>query len=237
MNLTKNTWNKKDYKEFFNYLDTLKDLNYQKFHKKLLNTDTPIIGIRTPILKKISKEISKGNYKQFLELNSMYYYEEIILYGFIIGHIKELNPNLINYINYYISKIDSWATCDLFCSNLKIVKKNKEYFLNYIKENIKSPNSWMKRTCFVLLLSYYIEDEYLETIYNLTDNYNTKDYYVNMAIAWLLSICYIKYKDKTLNYLNRCKLDNFTYNKTIQKIIESTRISKEEKLKLKKLKK
>ena len=83
--------------------------------------------------------------------------------------------------------------------------------------------------CFVLMISYYIEDKYLENIFVLCDTYNTKDYYVQMAVAWLISICYIKYPDITINYIKENHLDNFTHNKAIQKIRESYRVSIEDK--------
>lgn len=83
--------------------------------------------------------------------------------------------------------------------------------------------------CFVLLLDYYIEQEYLEKIFNLCNNYNTNDYYVKMAVAWLISICYIKYPDATLDYIKNNKLDDFTHNKVISKIKDSQRVSKEKK--------
>ena len=86
------------------------------------------------------------------------------------------------------------------------------------------------------MLNYYIEDKYIDKIFKLCENY-PDEYYVKMSIAWLISMCYIKYKNKTIQYLNNCKLDIWTYNKTIQKIIESNRVSKEEKEILKKMKK
>lgn len=83
--------------------------------------------------------------------------------------------------------------------------------------------------CFVLLLNYYIEEEYINDIFDMINKYNSNDYYVQMSVAWLISICYVKYKEKTLKYLENKELDNFTYNKALQKIIESKRVTKEEK--------
>lgn len=236
MQLTKNNWNKNDYNEFINYLHSLQDLKYKEFHSKLLNSKINLIGIKTPILRNIAKDISKGNYIEFLNLNQHKYYEENIIHGFIISNLKLPINEIINHIDNYLQFIDNWATCDLFCSSLKIINKNKEVFLEYINKLITKDNEWTRRFCFVILLDYYIESPYLEKIFYLCDHYNNDKYYVNMAIAWLISICYIKRKEQTIIYLNNNKLDKFTHNKAIQKIIESNRISKEEKSKIKLLK-
>lgn len=236
MQLTKNNWNKTNYNEFINYLHSLQDLKYKEFHSKLLNNQINLIGIKTPILRNIAKDISKGNYIEFLNLNQHKYYEENIIHGFIISNLKLPIDEIINHINNYLQFIDNWATCDLFCSSLKIISKNKDVFLKYINKLIIKDNEWTRRFCFVILLDYYIESPYLEKIFYLCDNYNNDKYYVNMAIAWLISICYIKHKEQTIIYLKNNKLDKFTHNKAIQKIIESNRISKEEKNKIKLLK-
>lgn len=227
MNLNIN-WTKLYYQNFLSYLNDQQDLKYRDFHKSLLNADVNLIGIRTPKLKKIAKEISLGNYDNFIKLNTHKYYEETIIHALVISNLKDINI-VINYIDNFLNYIDNWATCDILCGSLKIVNKNKEIFFNYIKNKIKNTNPWIKRFCFVLLLDYFLEDKYIKEIFNLTNKYNTKDYYVNMAIAWLISIAYIKNKNATINYLKNNKLDNFTHNKAIQKIRESTRITLEDK--------
>jgi len=228
MNLTKDNWTKEDYNYFIEYLASFKDVKFKDFSIKIIVDDT-LIGVRTPILKNIAKSIFKGNYKEFLNVCKPKTYEEKLIYGLIIGNIKEFNKETIKYVNKYSKMINNWALCDLFCSNLKFVKNNKKEVFKYILNTINSNNLWIKRLCFVLLLNYYIEENYLDIIFKLCDTYNTNDYYVEMSVAWLISICYIKYKDKTINYLNNNKLNDFTYNKGIQKIIESKRVTNEEK--------
>lgn len=227
MNLIRNSWNENEYKEFIDYLFEIRDIKYSNFHSGL-GVSGNVIGIRTPIMKKMARDISKGNYKEFLKLLKEDYYEEIALFGFIICNIKELEDS-VYYLDIYKQRINSWASCDLLCSGFKIINKNKGYFWKYINDNIDSDNLWIRRMCFVLMISYYIEDKYLENIFVLCDTYNTKDYYVQMAVAWLISICYIKYPDITINYIKDNHLDNFTHNKAIQKIRESYRVSIEDK--------
>ena len=234
MDLIRNSWSENNYNEFIKYLFEVSDIKYRDFHSGLGINE--VIGIRTPLLKCMAKEISKGNYVEFLELIGNNYYEEITLYGFIVCNIRELDIS-IKYLDIYKNRINNWASCDLFCSSYKIVKKNKDYFWKYINSNIISSNMWIRRLCFVLILSYYIEDDYLDDIFVLCDKYNTSDYYVEMAVAWLISICYIKYSDRTLKYIRNNKLNDFTHNKIISKIRDSYRVSIEEKEMLNLLKK
>lgn len=233
MDLIKTNWNTKEYQNFINYLFSLQEDNYKKFQENIIK-NKEIIGVRTDKLKKIAREITKGNYNEFLNNIENNYYEENLLYGLILTNIKDINE-LMQRLNKYNLLIDNWASCDLTISNLKIVKNNKEPFFTYIQKNINNKYPYARRFCYVLLLTYYIENKYLDSIFKLC-NIKNNHYYVNMSIAWLISICYIKYKEQTLNYLNNNKLNKFTHNKAIQKIIESKKISKEEKEELKKLK-
>lgn len=234
MNLIRDTWDSLSYKEFIDYLFSIRDMKYGKFHSSL-GIDREVIGIRTPILKNIAKDIVKGNYREFLSLLDSFYYEEITLYGLIVSNIKDLECS-ISYLDKFKKRIDNWASCDIFCSSYKIVKKNRDYFWNYINSNINDCNFWIRRMCFVLLLDYYVDEKYLKRIFYLCDKYNTSDYYVKMAVSWLISICYIKYPCVTVRYIMDNKLDDFTHNKAIQKIRESHRVSKEDKDYLNKLK-
>lgn len=222
------------YDEFIRYLYNLQDLKYKRFQKKLILSDN-LIGIRTPKLKKIAKEISKSNYKLFFESNMHSLYEENLIHGLVLGYLKLDFNNLKFYIDEFIPYINNWAVCDLTASNLKIFNKYKDDGFDQIKKYLKSNNTWINRFGYVLLLSYYINDKYIDTIFGLCNNYKD-EYYVKMAIAWLISICYIKFKEKTLEFLKNNKLDDWTYNKSIQKIIESNRVTIEEKDILKKLK-
>ena len=235
MNLTKDNWTKEDYNNFLEYLHSIKDLKFKDFSTKII-VDNTLIGVRTPLLKSISKNIFKGNYKEFLKVSKPKTYEEKLIYGLIIGNINVFNKETIKYVNKYSKMINNWALCDLFCSNLKFVKNNKEEVYSYILDNISSDNLWIKRLCFVLLLNYYIEPKYIDNIFELCDTYNTNDYYVEMSVSWLISMCYIKEKESTIKYLDSNKLNDFTYNKAIQKIIESKRVTKEEKIELRKKK-
>ncbi len=215
--------------ELIKILKENEDIEYKKFSERIIDTNYPMIGIRTPILKKLSKNVSKD----ILELNNEKYYEEVLLKLFVISNIKD-KEEYDKFFNKYIYKIDCWSLCDSFVTASKIIKKNKEYYFNVVEELLKDDYLFAVRVGLVILLNYYVEEEYLSKIFDLVDNINREEYYIKMAIAWLLSICYIKYPKETSKYLDNTKIDDFTYNKTISKICDSYRIDKETKQELKK---
>lgn len=212
----------KDYKKFIEYLFSLKDDEYREFNQKIVKTDN-IIGIRLPILKNIAKNIAKVDYMSFIKNNQHQYCEEIMLHGLVITYLKISFKESIILFDDYIKFIDSWATCDSVVMNYKIVSKNLDSCLIKIKEYLRSEKPFIKRVGIVLLF-YYLNDNYIDTVLEISDSIITTEYYVKMANSWLISMCLVKYYDKTINFLKNCHLDDWTYNKTLQKAIESYRI-------------
>ena len=227
-------FNKDKYQEFTKYLDTLKDLKYQEFSKRIVVYDD-VLGIKVDVLKKIAKEISKGDYKGFIENNNSNIYELILIEGLMYGYLKISFWELKEYLDKYILKLKSWGQVDSVVANLKIFKKNDKDGFIYAKKLIRNKNNFIKRFGIILLLDYYLHDKYIDKVLELISSIKTSDYYVKMAIAWLMSTAYIKYKEKTLVYLVNIK-DDFIYNKCLSKIIDSKRISKSEKMFIKSLK-
>ena len=122
------TWNKEYYKEFAKYLLSLQDIKYKDFHSSLvLNSKYEMIGIRVPIMRDIAKKISKSNIEEFLEYAQNKYYEEIMIQGLVISHIKDEKLFYKHFIEF-IKKIDNWAICDSFCSSIKLVKNFEEKY-------------------------------------------------------------------------------------------------------------
>ena len=212
------------------------DLKYKDFSTKINNTNKRIIGVRSPILKKIAKDILKSDYNLFLNDVKDEYYEEILIEGLVISGIKDFDL-MLEKLDKFIKKIDNWAICDMVIANCKSINKNNEKTFNYVKKSLTSTNPWKVRCAFDILLSYFIEEKYLNEIFKLIDNDKNDFYYVMMVKAWLISICYVKYPKETLNYLKHTKIDDVTFNKAISKICDSFRVTKEDKIILKKMKK
>ena len=225
-----------DYSDYLKYLITLKEDNYKDFSKKLIDTKYEMLGIRLPKLRSIAKEIVKYNYEDILKYEDFKYYEEVMIRGFIITYSKDekiLDKYLINHINY----IDNWSLCDSFCNSLKYVIKDKEKYFNIFKKLTTSNKEYYVRVGLISMLSNYVDDIHIDEIFNILDNIKIDTYYVNMANAWLLCECFIKQRNKTLKYLKKSKLNKYSFNKGIQKCIESYRVSKEDKDYLRTLKK
>lgn len=217
-------------------LFSMRDLKYREFHSSLCPNTDNIIGVRTPDLKKFAKELYKEDPNVLTKIGDKYY-EEVMLQGLIIALSTENVDKKLEMIENFVKKIDSWAVCDIFCSSIKIKKNEKEIYFNFLKKYYKSKKEFEVRFLLVMLLDHYLEEEYLDKVFNIIKSINVDKYYVNMAIAWLLSICYIKYPKETLNRLDSLNLNDWTYNKAIQKIIESRRVSDKDKDNLRKLKK
>lgn len=233
----KYNWDEESYAIFVSDLKQLADEKYKKFQSNLVPTIDNILGIRVPILRGIGKDISKGSWKDYFKVCQDNYYEETMIQGFVLNNLKTDLDEMKKYMSSFIVKIDNWATCDTFCCGMKIVKKNKDYFYPYIQTLLSSKAEFSIRTGLVLLLAHYIDDEYIDRIFAISNAVEHENYYVKMANAWLIASCYAKYKDKAMIFLKNNYLDDWTHNKSIQKIIESKTTTAEEKIILKKLKK
>lgn len=217
----------------------LADEKYKSFHSNLCPGTENILGVRVPILRNYAKELNKEYSTQDLlkKINDEYY-EEIMLKGMLIGLNKKLRwEELEKYIKEFLLKIDNWAVCDVFCAGLKATNKYKKEMWNLINEYINSKNEFEVRFAIVMILDYYINEEYLKEDFKIFNSIKLDKYYVKMAVAWAISICLIKFYNETIKYLeNNNFLDKWTYNKAIQKAIESYRVTNEQKDELKKMK-
>ena len=213
----------------------MQDKKYQEFQSKLLPTidSKKMIGVRTKELRKYAKRLIKEDYKSFLDELPHNYFDENQLHAFIISEIKDYNE-CINYIDKFLPYVDNWATCDQLSP--KIFKKNKDLLLDKIKEWIKSKDTYTIRFGIRMLMQYYLDDnfkdKYLEWIISIKSN----EYYVNMMIAWFFATALAKQYDSVIKVIEEKKLDVWIHNKTIQKAVESYRITNDQKEYLKKLK-
>lgn len=214
----------------------LSDDKFKTFHSRLCPNTDNIIGVRLPLLRQLAKEIAKGDWRNFLSNSKEEYYEEILINGLVIAYAKCDVEERLNYIESFVPKIDNWAICDSFCNTLKFVNKNKEIMWEFIQSYLKSYNEFEIRFAVVIILNYYITEDYIDLVLKTLDNIKHDGYYVKMAVAWAISMCFIKFEEKTMAYLKDNSLDDFTYNKSLQKICESLRIDKNTKKLIKSMK-
>ncbi len=218
-------WNKERYDKFVKYLISLKDEKNKEFEERIITTKYEILGLKTPVIRMIAKDISKTNIDDFLKYSNDKYYEEVMLQGILLSYIKD-ETKFIEYLNKFIDKIDCWSICDSCVTSYKIFKKGD--FSSYAYYLLLDSREYHIRVGYVILLNYYVDDEHIDDILTMCTK-ESSYYYVNMAIAWLLSVCFIKYKEKVLELLKSKKLSIFVHNKTISKIRESNKVSKEDK--------
>lgn len=212
--------------------------DYKKFSEALIPNVENYLGVRLPILKKIAKEIIKSGYSiEYIEYEKPFYFEEIMLQGILIGNIKEDFQIVKKYIENFIPKINNWSVCDTFCTNLKICKKNTREMWKFIEPYFFSEKEYEVRFATVIYLKYLISEEYVDKVFGYFREIKKDKYYIQMGIAWALAETYLKFPEKTFDYLEKEDLDSFTFKKTIQKICDSYRVSKEEKDNLKNLRK
>lgn len=226
MNLVKENWTKLDGEEFIKYLETFKNSDKIEWSKNILNTNMPVLAIKTPVIKDTVKKISEGNYIAFLDLELNKYYENSAINGFLMTKIKDFNT-MKSYLDKYMLKVDNWASCDLLSFD---IKNHEEEFYNLSLEYIKSDKPFIRRLGLGILFKFIDNDKYINQIFTIMNSFCEEEhYYVNMMNAWLFCECFIKRRDETVKFLKSHKLNKFTINKGISKCRDSYRVSKEDK--------
>lgn len=210
---------------------------YRDFNQSLVPGISNMLGIRMPVLRDIAKKAAKGDWKKLWKQLSCEQYEELMIKGMLIGYGKLTQPEQTDYLKAFIPSINSWAVCDCCCSTWKFMQKDPEFWFLFLKPYFQSEKEYEVRFAVVAVLDHFITEAYLPEIFQHFDAIENDAYYVQMAVAWAVSVCYVKYPQETWSYLCNDRLDAFTHNKAIQKIRESYRVSKEEKERLLTLKK
>lgn len=210
--------------------------DYRKFSAALIPNINNVLGVRLPYLRKLAKTIAKGDWRQFLKNAESEYFEEVMLQGMVIGCIQADIEEVLPYIADFVPKMDNWSVCDSFCIGLKITKTNKDTVWNFLQPYLASDKEYEIRFGVVMLLDFYIDEEYIHHVLRLLDQTDRSSYYVKMAVAWAISICYVKLPEITQAYLASSSLDDFTYNKALQKITESYRVDPETKTRIRAMK-
>lgn len=214
----------------------LQDLKYKNFNCKLIPTVNPdtVIGVRTPALRKLARELSKDpEIGEFLKILPHNYYEENNLHGFLIETIKDYDT-VIRMLEEFLPYVDNWATCDLMSP--KVFQKHLPELYGEIQRWLKSGRTYTVRFGIEMLMSFYLGNEFRPEILELVASVQSEEYYVRMMIAWFLATALVKQYDATLPMIENGRLEKWTHNKAIQKALESYRISEEQKIHLRSLK-
>ena len=220
-------------------LRDLMDEKYAKFNQKLCpDTKRKMLGVRIPELRKLAQKIAKqDNWNEFLKQADDNCFEEVLLQGLVIAYKKIEMYEKLEYVKWFVAKIDSWAICDTFCPTLKIKPQDLPKVWNFLEPYLHSKQEFKVRFAVIMMLDYYITEEYVDQVLAKLDLVSHQGYYVKMAVAWCLAEIGTNFNEKAMNYLkSENHLDKFTFNKALQKMRESYRIDKEQKEVLKAMK-
>ncbi len=224
--------------EILKWLQNNADEKYRAFSAKLLPPETKLLGVRIPVLRRYAKTILKeGRGEAYLNIppQEIMYQEEQMLHAMILANAKMPKEDKIPLIKKFVPNIDNWAVCDIFCADLKEVKKSPQLFFKTFKPLLASGQEYQVRFFYVLALSYFISAGYLDELFSLIAKQKYTGYYDKMAVAWFLSVAYVKFPVETEAFLFNTPLEDFVFRKSISKICESFRVSREAKIHLRTL--
>lgn len=228
MSFNKNEWNNEELCELSTFL--LRNKRSEKnilFEKKIVNTKLNCYAIKTDVINSIVKEILKGNYISFLNNCRIADYPTSIIYGKVLVSLTDFST-FIKFFEKYSFYIDCWAHCDIF--KLKVKSLGVSNVKLFVNNCLKSCNEFIRRIGVIILLKNFISDNEIDFVFSTISKMNNeKKYYVNMAIAWLLCDCFIKQREKTLNFIKNNTVNNFVFNKFVSKCCDSFRVNNEDK--------
>ena len=201
----------------------LQDTGYRDFHSRLIS-DIPkerIIGVRTPALRKLAKELAgTQEAAAFISQLPHNYYEEDNLHAFLVCEMKNFDKCMAE-VERFLPYINNWATCDGFAP--KVFKKHRAEIYEKVKQWLGSDKTYTVRFGIVTLMDY-LKADFDEEMLSLVADIRSEEYYINMAIAWYFSMALVWQYNAALPYLTEERLDKWTHNKSIQKATESRQI-------------
>lgn len=224
-----------DNNEIIKRLNALQDTKYRDFQSKLIpDTKAEFIGVRTPELRKLAKELIKeGKTDNFLSVLPHKYFDENQLHAFIISGIKDFDM-CVKEVERFLPYVDNWATCDQMSP--KVFKKEKKALLPYINKWLKSGKTYTVRFGMGMLMQHFLGEDFAVEYAEKVACVKSDEYYIKMMQAWYFATALAKNYDEVLPFIENKTLEKWTHNKTIQKAIESYRITDEQKAYLKTLK-
>ncbi len=210
-------------------LKSQQDLKYHDFHGSLCPGTSNIIGVRVPVLRKIARQIAHDDWREFLEACQNEFYEETMVEGLVIATAKMGFKERLERLSKFVPKIDNWAVCDVVCASIRTSEVNQPEMWNFLQSYRNRTREFELRFMIVMMMDHFLEEEYLTQIFQTIDQINARDYYVEMAIAWLVATVFAKFRSEALAFLQENHLSDFAQNKSIQKIRESYRVSDQDK--------
>ena len=220
-----------------NEILSLSEHEYMLFSKKLIPNQDNILGLRAPHARAIAKKYANTKEgENFLNSLPHKYHDENMVHAYMLGYLRCDYLTLKGYVESFLPYLDNWAVCDSLCASIKKLFKEPTKSYDFLVGLLKSDKTYTVRFSLVCLLDYYINESYIDKLTCIVKEVKRGEYYINMALAWLISIMLVKEYDKTLPLLKGGALDLWVHNKSIQKARESYRLSIKQKEELRSLK-
>ena len=225
-----------DYTKLVEYLYSIRKVEsdyHRSRHLKIINTHKYVISCTTKDIRDIAKKIYKSGYEDYLKVAQFSTYEETLIYGLVIAGIKDIDE-MVSRLPKFIEHIDTWAECDTVVSSMKSLHKSpkKAQYFDYFYQMCFSKSEFEARFGIVTLMVYYLEPEYIDRVLYMCESIQNHAYYVDMAVAWLISFAFMKFKSQTYDLLGRRVLTPFVQNKSICKCRDSYQVDPVDKEKL-----
>lgn len=234
--------------------------SYRAFVSKLLPGVDDVLGVRVPTLRLLARKIAQDCGAEFL--NAVFHfptrklsdapspldlanrrqfesYEERLLVGLVVAETPLNFDARLDAIAAFVPSIDSWAVCDSFSASLRVPNERRDEFWEFLDFCAASERPFEVRFAVVATLNHFLEKNYLDAVFERANRIAARrlgEYYVDMSLAWLVAEAFIRFPDATLKFLAQNDFDDFTFNKSLQKIVESRRVDEATKDEIRRLK-
>lgn len=222
--------------EIYQYLKAEAEETYRNFTSTLTPGASEILGVRIPKIRALAKRIAKEDWRTYLKQAQSTCHEELLLQAYVIGYAKGDIDELLDFAADFIPKIHDWSVNDSFCSAFQTARKNREKVWAFLMKYKTSEHEFEQRMTAVMLMDHFLTEEYLERVFGVWEELTHPGYYCRMGVAWGVATAYAKFPQETHAFLLRDCLDCDTRKKAIQKMLESYRISEQDKEKLRQMK-
>ena len=206
----------------------LAEPEYRAFHSQLVPGEENILGVRLPKMRALARELAGNDWEEWFDKAEDVYYEETMVRGLVLAYSKMDAEKKLDYVKTFIKDIHNWAVCDTFCNTLKDADKYQEMYWDFLEPYFDSEEEYHARFAAVMLLCHFVKEEYREKAIERLKRIHQDGYYAKMGAAWAISVYFVAFPKEMLAYLRgEHGLEEFTYRKSLQKITESYRVSKD----------
>lgn len=215
--------------EIKDFLAAHSDERYAAFSASLVPGVRALSGVRIPVLRALAKDIAKGDWRAYLDEATDDTFEETLLQGLVTGVARMPFEEQMARMAAYVRKIDNWSLCDSPCTGFKFVRKHREEVWTFLQPYLYGGKEFGQRFAVVMLLAHFVTDDFIDRVLEACVSVRPSGFYAMMAVAWAVSVCFARYPDRTKPVLAGGQLDDETQNRAIRKIVDSFRVTDEDK--------